>query len=770
MTKPGRDKVDHEKEIGAERGSKEKNAEEMEAKRGPKAETAEEEGAEREAKAEVKEMGESWEPETERIDQREKEQGKQRWQEEEMLEQDSNHTERKAGKRSKRKAEFAYEDIEIDKKHRKTEYRIAGTMTAKVFAFFLLVISCFVGLCGGCTIVCMRQAGMYTSSQSEILQTVLYNEAKGIVYRVKDNLEAGNVENAEAICQEHNIDLELIKEEDGKETVVWSTGNDYDISLKKDMITYFSDTVAIRNIVLNDHVLKSNEAYLFRIYVDTEFSKEDNLKRVAELVLFLYQARFQLIGFTVGCLFLCFVCFVFLMCSAGHRAGYREIVPGVLTKIHLDILTVFFGGVSLFVMRLINEIGYRWDANLLYVLLVIILLTFLVSWVVLFLMDIAVRFKIGKMMRHTLVFEILCWLGRGIRFLGKGLLLLSSHISSVVMTMGICLGICFFEFLVMIMIADGSGDIALFLWAMEKLILLTAAVYITFNYKQLLQAGDALAEGWEDYVVDTSKMVGDFRRHGENLNSIGRGISKAVAERMKSEHLKTELITNVSHDLKTPLTSIINYADLICEEAANPSGEEASSVDHSRVAEYAEVLLRQSRRLKKLLEDLVEASKATTGNLEVNLEPCEAGVILSQAMGEYEKRMEEKGLKLITRQPEEPVYIIADGKHLWRVFDNLLNNICKYAQENSRVYLSVETKEEYVMIIFRNMSKYPLELSAEELQERFVRGDKSRHMEGNGLGLSIAGSLIELQNGKMDIVTDGDLFKVVLQLLRDYES
>ncbi len=143
---------------------------------------------------------------------------------------------------------------------------------------------------------------------------------------------------------------------------------------------------------------------------------------------------------------------------------------------------------------------------------------------------------------------------------------------------------------------------------------------------------------------------------------------------------------------------------------------------------------------------------------------------MSQAVGEYEKRMEERGLRLIVRQPQEPVNIIADGRHLWRVFDNLLNNICKYAQANSRVYLSVETKDEAVMIIFRNMSKYPLELSAEELQERFVRGDKSRHMEGNGLGLSIAGSLIELQNGKMDIVTDGDLFKVILQLGRDYSS
>ncbi len=158
----------------------------------------------------------------------------------------------------------------------------------------------------------------------------------------------------------------------------------------------------------------------------------------------------------------------------------------------------------------------------------------------------------------------------------------------------------------------------------------------------------------------------------------------------------------------------------------------------------------------------MEASKATTGSLEVHLEKCEVGVLLTQAAGEYEQRFAEKQLELRTNQPEEPVYIQADGRHLWRVFDNLLNNICKYAQENSRVYLSLEKREEQAYVIFRNMSKYALNIPANELEERFVRGDKSRHMEGNGLGLSIAKSLVELQNGKMEIVTDGDLFKVIL--------
>ena len=226
----------------------------------------------------------------------------------------------------------------------------------------------------------------------------------------------------------------------------------------------------------------------------------------------------------------------------------------------------------------------------------------------------------------------------------------------------------------------------------------------------------------------------------------------AVDERMRSERFKTELITNVSHDIKTPLTSIINYSDLICKE--QPENE--------KVAEYAAVLLRQSERLKKLIEDLVEASKASTGSVDVLAAPCEVGVLLTQTVGEYEQRLRENDLELIAKQPETPVRIMADGRHLWRVFDNLMNNVCKYAQGGTRVYLTVEEKNGEAAISFKNTSKYPLDISADELMARFVRGDSARSTDGNGLGLSIARSLTELQNGRLELTVDGDLFKVVL--------
>jgi signal transduction histidine kinase len=232
-------------------------------------------------------------------------------------------------------------------------------------------------------------------------------------------------------------------------------------------------------------------------------------------------------------------------------------------------------------------------------------------------------------------------------------------------------------------------------------------------------------------------------------------MSKAVEERIKSEHFKTELITNVSHDIKTPLTSIINYVDLLEKEELN----------NEKATEYLEVLERQSSKLKKLIEDLVEASKASSGSLSVNNEKLEAGVFITQTVGEFEEKLSAAGLELIVNKPQEPVYIMADGRHLWRVVDNLMNNICKYAQPMSRVYVSLDADKE-VKIIFRNISKYPLNVTGEELLERFVRGDKSRNTEGHGLGLSIAQSLVNLMGGRMNITVDGDLFKVVIEFER----
>ena len=189
---------------------------------------------------------------------------------------------------------------------------------------------------------------------------------------------------------------------------------------------------------------------------------------------------------------------------------------------------------------------------------------------------------------------------------------------------------------------------------------------------------------------------------------------------------------------------------------------EKEEPENGKMREYLEVLSRQSGKLKKLIEDLIEASKASTGNLSVNLESCELGILMEQMAGEFSERLEAKDLELVLAKPEKPVRTLADGRHMWRIFDNLMNNIVKYAKAGTRVYLSLESKEDKAKITFRNISDAQLNISGEELMERFVRGESSRNSEGSGLGLSIAKSLVQLQKGEMNITVDGDLFKVEL--------
>ena len=681
---------------------------------------------------------------------------------EEEWESLAEETERQEGKweslaeeteRQERRREGREEERKRQEEKRRKQFHLTGSLTAKIAAFFLLAISLFVGAGAGILCIQLGMEGFYTRDLNTVLSENLWGKGRDAVYQVEALLNQGLVKAAGEYCAARNIDIELAEvDEEGSLEVIWSTWDGKETDLTG--IFYSAFDFMDKKVTVNGHTLENDIPYLYRFYIDPEFPIEDEYRDMAELVTSFYNARFALAALAAGGLFLCLICFIFLMCSAGHRNGQEGIVPGVLTGIHLDVLTLFFAGMTsgicAIAVETISGMDDWWQ--------IIFLSAFgsmLAVWGTLYCMEFALRVKMGKCWRHSLIYVTLRGIGRMLRFLGRETGNLIRGIPMMLTVLTVYLGICILEFIgVITFVRSGTG---LMLWFLEKLVLLVAVMYIAQSCNKLLTAGRALAEGETDYAVDTARMFGRFKEHGENLNSLSQGISRAVAERMKSEHLKTELISNVSHDLKTPLTSIINYADLICEEAGK--GEEA---DIPRLKEFAEVLLRQSRRLKKLLEDLMEASKATTGNLEVKLESCEAGVLLSQAVGEYQQRMEEKGLELVTRRSREEVWILADGRHLWRVFDNLLNNICKYAQENSRVYLSIETDEEQARIIFRNMSKYALDISPEELQERFVRGDKSRHMEGNGLGLSIAGSLVELQNGKMDIVIDGDLFKVTV--------
>lgn len=639
-----------------------------------------------------------------------------------------------------------------------TGFHLTGSLVAKITAFFLLVVSFAVGV--GCAIGCceMVDARIYVDSESEMIK----NNLSGLIYRVahtvRDCLQNEYEEYALSYLDSVNAEVAVLEKKDiwtsDSSAFIWRsydreeamTANGFYSEMYRDV--YLQTTFFEKEPGQGESFETADDMpeYVFRVFLDPGFRLEDDLRRQYEIFSRIYQLRFAIIGVLAGSVLLFVISFLFLLCSAGHKNGREGIVPGLLTGLHFDVFTAFMFLLLCSCIWVAEEVRYGAEEAIVGGILCLVSGILLMIW----LMDFAVRLKLGGWWRHTLIYLVGGGIWRVIRFLGGGALRLLKGIPLVLMTVIVYFGFCIVEFMGCIILGMEAEGAAV--WAFEKIAILFVVLYLALVCRKLLTASEELAEGREDCRVDTERMFGAFREHGENLNSLAQGISKAVAERMRSEHLKTELITNVSHDLKTPLTSIINYANLICqEETENP-----------RIAEYSGVLLRQSGRLKKLLEDLVEASKATTGNLEVHAEPCEVGVMLTQAVGEYQQRMEERGLELRDRQPEQPIRILADGRHLWRVFDNLLNNICKYAQENSRVYLSVEQKEEKVLIIFRNMSKYALNISPEELEERFVRGDRSRHMEGNGLGLSIAKSLTELQHGKLDIVIDGDLFKVTL--------
>jgi len=267
-----------------------------------------------------------------------------------------------------------------------------------------------------------------------------------------------------------------------------------------------------------------------------------------------------------------------------------------------------------------------------------------------------------------------------------------------------------------------------------------------------------LAQGEIVGHIDTRDMNGVFKDEAEDLNKIDEVIQNSINEQIRSERMKTELITNVSHDIKTPLTSIINYVDLLKRE--DPEGY------NERQRKYLEVLESESIRMKNLIEDLIEASKATTGNINVEIADLDLRELVEQISGEYGERLEQEGLKLVTTLPAEEAPVETDGQLLWRVMENLLSNAQKYSQPGTRVYLDLTVTEEEpreAKISLRNISNYQLHISAEELQERFVRGDSSRHTEGSGLGLSIARSLSELIGAAFNIELDGDLFKAVLR-------
>ena len=465
----------------------------------------------------------------------------------------------------------------------------------------------------------------------------------------------------------------------------------------------------------------------YRVYMEFREGMpiRDFYRTQYKLVHFGYFLRYGIYGISAGLLAIAVFSYIGLLRVSGKRKNLEELHLGKCSRMPLELILGLIAALVcliIFVLLQLESLMFLVGSILAYVLFACVFIGFS--------MQLAVRIKSGTLFTNTLLHRIPFVWRTGL------VLLILSFIEIVLFT---------------IYVHEPRG--LLCWWIVEKVLVLPLVLYMAYHLKKLYKSGAALASGNLAYHTDTTGMFADFKKHGEHLNSIATGMERAVDEKMRSERLKTELITNVSHDIKTPLTSIINYAGLI----------ERTPCAHQQIQEYAQVLVRQSERLKRLLEDLVEASKATTGNLEIHLAPCNAVVFITQISGEYEDKFKERGLTLVISCPTEPVCIQADGQKLQRVFDNLMNNIYKYSLPGTRVYLSLESDEQEVVISLKNTSEEALNIPGEELMERFVRGDSSRNTEGNGLGLAIAESLVKLQNGQMTISIDGDLFKVTLR-------
>lgn len=286
-----------------------------------------------------------------------------------------------------------------------------------------------------------------------------------------------------------------------------------------------------------------------------------------------------------------------------------------------------------------------------------------------------------------------------------------------------------------------------------------AAVYGANVFGTLLEAARRMRAGDLDVKVDDKLMLGAYKDFAAELNGLNEVVQIAAQKQMKSERMRTELITNVSHDIKTPLTSIINYVDLLQKPHTEEEGKS-----------YLEVLSRQSGRMKKLIDDLIELSKASTGNIPVELTKMDAVEAVNQALGEFTDKLTAAELTPVFRQPEEPLFVHADGRLAWRAMSNLLSNAVKYAQPGTRFYIDMVALDGKVCISFKNISRAALNVSAEELMERFVRGEASRNQEGSGLGLNIAKSMMELQHGDLELLVDGDLFKATLVFPQETEA
>lgn len=597
---------------------------------------------------------------------------------------------------------------------------------AKVVAYFLFFIFTALAVANTAGVVYFFSHEIYLQGETAAREALYYSQADNVadavqVWLLNSKSEEEFIKAVRDRCPAENGYGITVTQPDGKNTTVTALPEDAKIVYTYDRWLDIDGKELVITVSLQEGFLPRTYEYRFGLW--------------------LLDMKNALIPLTVLFVVLTLFCFFWQMAAAGHWQGFEGIHLTWFDKIPLDLMAV---GILIPALAIFGEY-YLYSSRLLKALWGTAILCF----VYLFIISFVTRCKAGTVLKNNVIWYAIRLLWRILKAIGRWIGHLVRSIPVIWRTALVILAAFIFA------LAIGSNMSVLSLpMLLLYLLLAVFALYIAIGFATLQRGSKALAEGDYSKPVDTRFLRGDLKRCGENLNKVQQGVQRAVDERLRSERMKTELITNVSHDIKTPLTSIVNYVDLLKKE----------DIDNPKAQEYLEVLDRQSKRLKKLTEDLVEASKASSGVIPVDCQPTNVNVLLSQLEGEYEERLQKAELTMIVHPAAGDPVVLADGKLLSRVMDNLMNNIGKYAMPGTRVYAAAAADEKESTISIKNVSRNELNVSADELMERFVRGDSSRHTEGSGLGLSIAKSLVELQGGRFELSIDGDLFRADISL------
>ena len=496
--------------------------------------------------------------------------------------------------------------------------------------------------------------------------------------------------------------------------------------------------------------------FVFAVSVDTKFSVADSMADEAENYETYSKLMFPMLAGAIFGSVLWLIGMVWLTVTAGRRPEDEEIHLNGFDRWYTEIaagavIGIWLAGTIILGTLIANSsLGY---SHVVVTVIVICLIcgTYTMAWFLIGYLSLVRRIKAGTLWKNSLIRTVLKWIGKCSGKLADFARAFSRNTAEKIKVLLVGGAFLFLQFLIIGCVFSGAGVFLIILLIVDA----AAVIFIIRKADGLDLIMDGLkkiSDGELQYKIKTDTLTGKQKVMAEYINNIGSGLDAAVENSLKKERMQTELITNVSHDLKTPLTSIINYVDLMKRE--NPTDP--------KIQEYLRILDEKSQRLKVLTEDVVEASKASTGNIKLEMNDIDFVEMVQQVIGEFEEKFQEKNLTMMVHFTDEPSIIYADGQRMWRVLENVFGNVVKYAMEGTRVYAEISNRNKKVTFSLKNISAQPLNISADELTERFIRGDVARNTEGSGLGLSIAKSLTELQGGEFKLYLDGDLFKVMI--------